>query len=216
MTIITPSQWLADLVQQSFLQDCTVRVIHNGIDLSVFTPTENGFREKYGLQDKHIVLGVSFGWSTKKGLDVFVALADRLGEGYQVVLVGTNDQIDAELPKNILSIHCTQNQKELAEIYTAADVFVNPTREDTFPTVNMEAIACGTPVITFRTGGCPEIVNERCGAVVDTDDVDALQAEIIRACEEGVYPQENCLNRAIAFNAEISFHKYIQLYGGEA
>ncbi len=216
LTVITPSRWLAGLVKQSFFMDCPIQIIHNGIDLAVFAPTENNFREEHSLQGKHIVLGVSFGWSVKKGLDVFIALSKCLGSDYQIVLVGTNERTDAELPENILSIHRTQNQKELAEIYTAADVFVNPTREDNYPTVNMEAIACGTPVVTFRTGGSPESVDETCGAVVDCDNLDALRSEIVKACEMKAHTKEACLEKARGFAAEISFQKYIQLYGGEA
>ena len=134
LTIITPSKWLAGLVKESFLKDYEVKVINNGIDLDVFKPTESDFREKYNLQDKKIVLGVAFGWGPKKGLDCFVELSKSLPENYQIVLVGTDKKVDKHLPKNIISIHRTKNQRELAKIYTAADVFVNPTREDTYPT----------------------------------------------------------------------------------
>ena len=104
--------------------------------------------EKYALENKYIVLGVAFGWGRRKGLDVFVELARRLDkEKYKVVLVGTDDNVDKLLPENIISIHRTQNQTELAEIYTAADVFANPTREENYPTVNME-------VGRMRHSGC--------------------------------------------------------------
>lgn len=129
------------------------------------------------------------------------------------MLVGTDDQVDKQLPDNIISIHRTQNQKELAEIYTAADLFVNPTREENYPTVNMESIACGTPVLTFRTGGSPEILDDTCGAVVDCDDVDAMEREIIRICEQSPYSQEACLNKAKEFDMSDRFKEYIDLYG---
>lgn len=158
LTIVAPSQWLADLVKQSFLKEYPVKVIHNGIDLSVFKPSPSNFRKKYNIPvEKFILLGVAFGWGERKGLDTFIELSKRLDpEVYQIVLVGTDDSVDKLLPSPILSIHRTQNQKELAEIYTAADLFVNPTREDNYPTVNMESIACGTPVLTFNTGGSAE------------------------------------------------------------
>lgn len=212
MTIITPSQWLADLVKESFLKDYPVRVIHNGIDLNVFKPTESNFREKYGIGDRHIVLGVAFGWGQRKGLDVFIELAKRLDENYQIVLVGTNKKVDKLLPENIISVHRTQNQKELAQIYTAADVFVNPTREDNFPTVNLEALACGTPVITFKTGGSPECIDETCGSVVDCDDVDALERAITRICEAKPYSQENCINKGRMYDMHDRFEEYVKLY----
>jgi glycosyltransferase involved in cell wall biosynthesis len=212
MIIVTPSLWLADLVKQSFLKDYPVKVINNGIDLNVFKPVESDFRKKYSCENKRIVLGVAFGWGKKKGLDVFLELAKRLDEQYQIVLVGTNEETDRLLPHNIISINRTQNQRELAEIYTAADVFVNPTREDTYPTVNMEAIACGTPVVTFKTGGSPEIVDKSCGSVVDVEDVDEMQKEIIRVCEDRPYSAEDCLERAKSFNMIDRFEEYVELY----
>ena len=179
MTLVTPSRWLADLAGQSFLKEYPVRVIHNGIDLSVFKPTQSTFRAKYGIsEEKKILLGVAFGWGERKGLDVFLELAKRLDDSYRIVLVGTDEKVDAQLPGNIVSIHRTNDQQELAEIYAAADLFVNPTREDTYPTVNMESLACGTPVLTFRTGGSPEIPDETCGAVVEKDDLDSLEREM--------------------------------------
>ena len=213
MTIVTPSQWLADLVKESFLKDYPVKVINNGIDLSVFKPIESDFRQKHGIGDKYMLLGVADSWGARKGLDVFVKLSKRLDSAkYQIVLVGTNDSVDKQLPDNIISVHRTQNQKELAEIYTAADLFVNPTREENYPTVNMESIACGTPVLTFRTGGSPEIPDETCGAVVECDDIGALESEIIQITEEKLFSQEACLQRAKAFDKDKLFREYVNLY----
>ena len=214
LTIVTPSHWLAGLVKESFLKEYPVKVIHNGIDLSVFRPTESDFRKRYGLEGKKLVLGVAFGWGVRKGLDVFVSLAGRLPDTYKIILVGTDPHLDTQLPEAILSIHRTQNQTELAEIYTAADVFVNPTREENYPTVNMEALACGTPVLTFRTGGSPEILDSTCGAVVDCGDIDALTKEILRICEESPYTAEACTKKAREFDQNERFKEYIALYEG--
>ena len=213
MTIVTPSQWLGDLVKESYLKDYPVKVINNGIDLSVFKPTESDFRQKHGLGDKYMLLGVADSWGARKGLDVLVELSKRLdATKYQIVLVGTNEDVDKQLPDNIISVHRTQDQKELAEIYTAADLFVNPTREENYPTVNMESIACGTPVLTFRTGGSPEIPDETCGEAVDRDDIDALEAEIVRITKEKPFSQEACLQRAKAFDKDKLFREYVNLY----
>lgn len=214
LTIVTPSRWLADLVKQSFLKDYPVTVINNGIDLSVFRPRESNFREKYGIpSDKHILLGVAFDWGVRKGLDVLVKLSETLDPArYQLVLVGTNDRIDRQLPANVISIHRTHDQTELAEIYSAADLLLNPTREDNYPTVNMEALACGTPVLTFRTGGSPEMLDESCGAVVPCDDIEAFRGEILRICEESVFSSENCLRKAKEFAQNQKFKEYIDLY----
>jgi len=214
MTIVTPSQWLADLVKQSFLREYPIQVINNGIDLSVFHPVKSNFREKYDIAAcENVVLSVAFGWgSEKKGLDVIARLAQILPETYRIVMVGTDDFIDQKLPGNIISIHRTNDRQELAEIYSAADLFVIPTREETYPTVNMEAIACGTPVLTFRTGGSPEIPDEKTGAVVDRDDFDALYREVVRICSDKPYRASDCLNRAKSFDMHEKHKEYLELY----
>ena len=212
LTIVTPSEWLADLAGESFLKSYPVKVINNGIDLGVFNPLESDFQKKYALENKNIVLGVSLGWEKRKGLDVFVEMAKKLPDDYKIVLIGTDDQVDKSLPDNILSIHRTQNQRELAEIYSAADVFVNPTREENYPTVNMEALACGTPVLTFRTGGSLEMLDETCGSVVDCDDIEALEKEIIRICTDKPYSEDACIRKAREFDKNERFKEYLELY----
>ena len=212
MTLVTPSKWLADLVKQSFLQEYPVEQITNGIDLNIFRPIKSDFRKKYALESKKILLGVAFGWGKRKGLDVFIDLAKRLDEAYQIVLVGTNADVDAYLPKNVLSIHQTENQQQLAKIYSAADLFLNPTREENYPTVNMESVACGTPVLTFRTGGSPEMLTPETGAVVDCDDIDAMEKEIHRICETKPFSRADCVKAAQAFDMHARFEEYVRLY----
>lgn len=213
LTIITPSQWLADLVKQSFLKEYPVKVINNGINLDIFKPTESNFREKYNIpKDKFIVLGVAFGWGYRKGLDVFIELSKRLSEKYQIVLVGTDDKIDEQLPDNIISIHRTENQIELAKIYTAADIFVNPTREEVLGLVNIEALACGTSVITFNIGGSPECIDKSCGSVIDYNNIEKFEEEIIRVCEQNPYDLDSCIDRAKLFDMNNKFNEYLDLY----
>ena len=212
LTIITPSQWLADLVKQSFLSEYQVKVINNGIDLSVFKPVCSDFRKKYDLENKKIVLGVSYGWDARKGIDVFAQLAERLSDEYKIVLVGIDEKTDKQLPDGILSIKCTRDRQELAEIYSAADIFVNPTREENYPTVNMEALACGTPVLTFRTGGSPEMLDETCAVVVECDDIDSLEREIIRICNDEPYNKEACVKKAEAFDENSKYKEYVEFY----
>ena len=213
LTIITPSQWLADQVKMSFLKDYPVKVIHNGIDLSVFSPKESDFRAKHGIGDRFMVLGVAFDWGVRKGLDVFVHLAQRLDpDKFQIVLVGTNDRIEKQLPPNIISIHRTANQTELAEIYTAADLFVNPTREENFPTVNIESLACGTPVLTYRTGGSPEMLSANTGRVVARNDEEALFSAILEIERDRPYSADTCRARAEEFSNEAKYREYVALY----
>lgn len=213
LTVITPSNWLADLVKESFFKGFPIKVINNGIDLNIFKPTDSDFRKRYSCENKKIVLGVAFGWGKRKGLDVFIELAERLdSKKYQIVLVGTNNNVDDILPENIISIHKTASQSKLAEIYTVADVFVNPTREENYPTVNMEALACGTPVVTFNTGGSPEMLDETCGSIVPKNDIGAMLNEIIRICETESYSKEDCLKKAKGFDKDEKFKEYIELY----
>ncbi len=200
MTLITPSQWLADLVKQSFLKEYPVKVEYNKINTTVFKPTPNDFRERYGLQDKKIILGVASIWSPRKGLDDLIKLSQMLDESYAVVLVGLTPKQIKSLPHGILGLTRTNSVQALAEIYTAADLFVNCTYEDNFPTVNLESLACGTPVITYRTGGSPEALNERCGIIVDQGDLSAL----VQAIKEYKGDTEACLLRVrnFALNSE--------------
>ena len=181
MTLITPSRWLADLVKQSFLKDYPVEVHYNTIDKAVFKPTPSDFRERHGLQGKVIVLGVANVWHINKGLNDFLKLASKLDKKYIVVLVGLTKKQLERLPANIVGIERTASKTELAEIYTAADVFVNPTYEDTYPTVNLEAQACGTPVVTYDTGGCRETLSEGggVGVVVPVGDTEAVIRQIL-------------------------------------
>lgn len=214
MTIVTPSEWLAGLARESYLKQYPIEVINNGIDLNVFKPTHSNFRKQYGIPgDKYIVLGVSFAWGYRKGLDCFVEMAEILGERYQIVLVGTDDEIDKNLPHNIISIHRTQNQKELAEVYSAADVFVMPTREENYPTVNMEAIACGTPVVTFDTGGSPEMLDDKTGIVVEANDIKATVKAIKDICEKKKCDDEEYIVAySKKFDKQDKFVEYIDLY----
>lgn len=158
MTIITPSEWLAKLVSRSFLSEYPIAVVHNTIDTNVFKPTESGFREEYGLENKVVVLGVASAWGQRKGLNDFLKLSEILDDRFAVVIVGVTERQKKRLPKRVIAIEKTNSARELAQIYTAADVFLNLTYEDTYPTVNLEAQACGTPVITYRTGGSVESV----------------------------------------------------------
>ena len=172
LTIVTPSKWLAGLVKESFLKDYPIKVIHNGIDLNVFKPTSSNFRERYNLENKKIILGVASVWDDRKGFKDFLKLSELIDDNTRIVLVGVNDKQIKLLSPKIIGIRRTNSTKELAEIYTAADVFFNPTYEDNYPTVNLEAQACGTPVITYNTGGSIESVPKE--NIITNDGLEAL------------------------------------------
>lgn len=213
MFIITPSQWLADIVNQSYLAKYPLKVVNNGVDLTTFKVREEDVRSQYGIRtDEYVILGVAFDWGERKGLDAFIHLAERLEKNYRIVLVGTDDCVDKQLPSTIVSVHRTNNAQELALLYNSADVFVNPTREDNYPMTNLESLACGTPVITFRTGGAPETIDETCGSVVECDDLDELEKEIIRICNDRPYTRKACVNRAKKFDMYKRFEDYVRIY----
>jgi len=209
--LVTPSKWLTGQLKESFLRNLPIQVIPNGIDLAVFKPTQG-----WKTNGRHMVLGVASDWTERKGLNVFIELAGRLDDSYKIVLVGTNEQIDKLLPSSITSIHRTQNASELAQLYTAADVFVNPTYEDTFPTVNLEALACGTPVVAFDAGGSAECLDESCGIAVPVGDVDALEESIRRVCMQKPFEANACIRRASIYDQSSSYQAYLALYRQKA
>lgn len=181
LVLVTPSQWLAGLVKKSFLGTYPVQVIHNGIDTTVFKPTPSDFRERYGLRDKKIILGVASPWTARKGLQDFIKLSNMLPEEWKIVLVGLSKKQLKTIPAAITGIERTNNVQELAQIYTAADVFFNPTYEDNYPTTNLEAIACGTPVITYDTGGSSESIGNKNGAVVSKGNLNDAWSSLLHA-----------------------------------
>jgi putative colanic acid biosynthesis glycosyltransferase len=214
MTLITPSEWLSNLVKQSFLKEYPVRVINNGIDLNVFKPCDSNFRNKHNLENKFIVLGVASGWSKRKGLTFFHQLSEHLSENYQIIVVGVTGKQKQEMPRNIIGITRTNNVQELAEIYSAADVFINPTLEDNFPTTNLEALACGTPVITFNTGGSVESVDEKTGIVVKQGNIEQLVNAIKTILKNGkeTYHTKCILKAAKCYDKQAKYLEYIKLY----
>lgn len=181
MTLITPSRWLANLVKQSFLKEYPVEVHYNTINTDVFKPTPGNFREQFQLQEKVIVLGVASTWDDRKGFKDFLQLSTMLDERFVIVLVGLSVKMIQSLPSNMLGMERTNDARELAMIYTTADVFVNPTYEDNYPTVNLEAEACGTKVITYDTGGCRETIHDTKGVVIQTGSIEDLYAEIMKS-----------------------------------
>lgn len=181
MTIVAVSNWIGDIASKSFLKEYPVEVRHNKIDFNVFKPTDSDFREKYGLTGKKIVLGVSAVWDQSKGYHDFIKLSELLSEDFCVVLVGLNEKQLKRLPEKIVGIEKTSNVTELAGIYTSADVFVNLTYADTYPTVNLEAQACGTPCVTYRTGGSPESVPSE--NVIEQGNLEAVVEKICKLCK---------------------------------
>lgn len=186
LSLIVPSRWLEGLVKQSFLGNYPVEVRYNTINTDVFKPAPGDFREKHGLENKTIVLGVAGVWTERKGFQDFLKLRELLDERYALVLVGVTQSQMQSLPAGILGIPRTESAGELAEIYSAADLFFNPTYEDTYPTVNLEAEACGTRVITYDTGGCAETIRRPDSRTIKAGNLDTL-VRLLADTEEASY-----------------------------
>ena len=170
MILVTPSKWLKNEVKKSCLKNYDVGIINNGVDKKIFKYTESDIKERYGIENKKIILGVASVWDKRKGLDIFIELSNQLDDDYQIVLIGLNKKQIKNLPNNIIGISRTENVEELVKWYSAAEVFFNPTLEDNYPTTNLEAINCGTPVVTFDTGGSPESAFANVEAIANESD----------------------------------------------
>lgn len=207
LTIVTPSKWLGELVKESFLKEYPVKVIPNGIDLERFVPQQRKSR------NKHLVLGVANVWDRRKGLDYLKQLSQMLdSEKYEVAVVGVSKKQIRELPQGMIGIEHTQNVEELMQLYSEASVYVNPTLEDNFPTTNLEALACGTPVVTFATGGSVEAIDNSCGRIVPKKDVQKLYEAVTELCDKCENMRAVCRERALDFNKYNRFGEYLNLY----
>lgn len=213
--LVPVSNWLRTLLKRSYMREMPAVTIHNGIDLSIFSSNSTISSDLIKEQSKFIVLGVASVWDSRKGLGDFMSLRKMLPvDDYGIVLVGLSDKQCAKLPPDINGVFRTENIKELVALYASADVFVNPTYSDNYPTTNLEAMACGTPVITYRTGGSPEAVTEQTGLVVEQGDVEALAEAIKTIKRKGKSHYSNaCRQRAEQhFDKEKSYLKYLELY----
>ncbi len=209
LTLITPSSWLAEEARKSFLGKYNVYPIPNGVDLEVFKPTSGDFRKKYGLENKKIVLGVASAWSNSKGLKIFSNLAKTLPSEYKVVLVGITESQKQDLPPEVLAVSRTNNATELAEIYTTADIFLNPSSQETMGLVTVEAMACGTPVVTSNRTAVPEVVTPDSGIVLSDLELNTI-VEGIKTVLSKDYPQTR--NTAQNYEKSAQYNKYLALY----
>lgn len=208
LTIVPVSKWLEEYCYDSMLNKSNINLIHNGIDVNRF----NIFSVK---SEKPAALGVALPWTLRKGLQSIIKLREIIPDDkLDIILVGLSKKQINSLPKGIIGIERTQDIKELASLYSQAHVFVNPTISDNFPTVNLEALACGAPVVTYRTGGSPEAVDDKTGIVVEKGDVEGLAKAVKCIIEHPEsYTAEDCRKRAVEnFNQDIQFNKYIDLY----
>lgn len=215
MYIVPVSEWIMNEMKESFLKNANFTLIHNGIDTNVFNIYDGEkIKNKYGINGKHLILGVASIWSREKGLYDFLELAKIIRPDEVIVLVGVDDKTKAKLPDNIIGIRRTENVHALAELYSAADVFVNPTWQDNYPTVNMEAIACGTPVIAYNVGGATEAITADTGKIVRAGDIEGLYTAVKEIESKGKASYSSkCRDFAVKnFRKEDRYADYIRLY----
>jgi putative colanic acid biosynthesis glycosyltransferase len=215
ISIVAPSQWLVDHVSESFLGGYPINLIRNGIDLGIFYPRYTGkIKERFGIGNRFMLLGVASIWDRRKGLDDFIQLHKMIDNDFVIVLVGLSQKQLKSLPDGMIGIARTENIEELAEFYSAADVFLNPTWVDNCPITNSEALACGTPVVTYRTGGSPEAIDEYTGFVVQKGDIYSLYSAAMEIKKKGKsHYSRSCIARASElYNKDIEYQEYIDLY----
>ena len=214
LIIITPSEWLAEIVKESYMNRYPVRVVNNGIDLKKFSyrKPQNEIFKKYGInKEKKIILGVASIWDARKGMKDFLLLAKFLSDEYQILLVGLSQKQIQGLPENIVGVKRTENQEELAMIYSLAQVFMNPSLEESFSLVTVEAIACGTPAIVLDTSAVKELVCDDNGIVLSRHEPeDYIKA--IRKLEAKQLTRETIMETARKYDADAFAQKVIDLY----
>jgi putative colanic acid biosynthesis glycosyltransferase len=216
LTLVPVSKWLASIISKSFLKEQKSVVINNGVNTNIFKPItpSNQVIKKYNPNKKKVILGVASVWENRKGLDDFIRLNSLINDNEIIILVGVTTNQIKYLPKNIIGIKRTNSINELAELYSLADVFVNPTYEDNFPTTNLEAMACGTPVVTYKTGGSPESITADTGRVAQKGDLNGLYLAISEILStEDKKTMNNCVNNARQnYEMHSQFLKYFDLY----
>ena len=211
LTLVTPSVWLKGLVENSFLSEYKTVVINNGIDLNTFKPTESNYRKENGLEDKKVIFASASVWEDRKGFKFVKEISKTLPEEYKVVVCGATDDMVKDTA--MLSVKRTDSVSKLAELYSMADVFINPTLEDNFPSSNIESLACGTPVITFDTGGSGESINGA-GLVIKDKTAEGLKDAIIKLTDNPPN-EEQCLDVAKKYGDGDKYAEYYRLFTEE-
>ncbi|MBQ8768971.1 MAG: glycosyltransferase [Oscillospiraceae bacterium] len=210
------SQWTTEAAARGMLKTAKIsRCIYNWIDTQLFKPQTNAaeVRKKYGIPAHHkLILGVSQGWSENKGLKEFLQIADELRDCATVILVGE----DCGIPKreNLNCIGFTDNRQTLIDLYSAADLFVNPSRAETFGLVTAEALSCGTPVVAYDNSGSRELVAPQCGALVPDGDAAALVSQTRRVLENPKETYKDACRQWVLdnFEKQKQLQKYVELY----
>lgn len=215
LTITPVSNWLGAVVKESFLSTEKVSVISNGVDIDLFKPTPSDtLREKLGIKEKKVILSVAAIWSDHKGLKDIIEISKMIDNQTIMIVIGLSDIQIQTLPSNIIGIKRTENIQQLAEYYSLADLFINPSKAESFGLVTVEAMACGTPVVVYNTTACPELVSQETGMVVELNNIEAMYKAAVQIINNGkqLYA-EQCRNRVVKlFNKKTQLQKHIEIY----
>jgi len=212
LTIITPSKWLSDVVRQSFFNSGIINVINNGINTEIFNKHKTtSIKNKYGIKNQIIILGVASPWTKEKGINTFIELSKILDENkYKIVLVGLTAKQIKQLPNQIIGIEKTKNKNEIIDIFKESDIFLNPTHDDNYPTVNIEAYVSGLYMVATKVGGNAEIIDKfsEAGSVVKEDDIEAMR----EAIEKKFVSRKKEKRDTAAVSEECMYKKYKEIY----
>lgn len=212
--IVGCSEWITHAALESVLKERVVGTIHNGVDLEVFRPTKNTIRQELSISDNYVILGMANKWLAPENEETYRAFIPQLREDEILVLVGCSLEQIKKLPAKVIGIPFVTEKTRLAQCYSMADVFVNTTKVDTFPTVNLEALACGIPVVTYDSGGASETIDSKTGYTVPYGDVQKLRESIDHLKNIDRQKQKgNCIDRAKRyFDCTRCYDDYISLY----
>lgn len=211
LTLVAVSDWLKEQLGMSFLKHHRIQRIYNGIDQTVFRPIKTDIKKRMGLEGKKVFLAVSDGWSERKGKNLLYQFTDYLNPDEVLIMVGLSEKDLKSCPKQLLGMGRTENLQQLVELYSAADIVLNPSYEETFGMITAEALSCGTPVIVSNATASPELVNSTCGRIIEKGNISDLRMTVDLLLEN-TPTKEQCLNRAKMFNSEIVYQEYINLY----
>jgi len=211
MTLVTPSYWLSNIISQSYLEKYTIKVIQNGIDLQVFYPQSSDIKEKYGFQNKKVILGVAALWIKEKGIDIFNKLASIISDEYVIVLIGEYQKENITSSENIVHINRTTDLHELAKWYSCAYCYVNASVQETMGMTTVEALACGTKVIVFNKTAVPEVVDMTVGRILNSYNEEAVLETIIDK-DFSLIKQEDCVFKAEQYEKNKKYLEYLSLY----
>ena len=214
LTVVGVSNWISSEAKKGIFKDKDVVTIHNGVDINIFRPTPSEMREKLGLKDEFVILGSADKWLNPLNREAFKYILSSITPDMKIVIFGCNKDQQKQLPESVIGIGYITDRDEMAKLYSMSDVFVNITLEDSLPTVNIEAQACGTPVITYKSGGSPETISERTGIVVPKGDKEGLLKAILKIKDRGkaIYEQ-NCIDHVEKnFVIKDRYVEYVNLY----